>query len=60
MELGMIGLGRMGGNMTRRLLLGGHRVVAYDPDEGARREAEGAGRGERGVYRGAGRDAGGA
>ena len=43
MELGMIGLGRMGGNMTQRLLLGGHRVVAYDPDEGARREAEGAG-----------------
>lgn len=31
MELGMIGLGRMGSNMTRRLLDGGHRVVAYDP-----------------------------
>jgi len=31
MELGMIGLGRMGGNMTRRLLGGGHRVVVYDP-----------------------------
>ncbi len=30
MELGMIGLGRMGGNMTRRLLKGGHHVVAYD------------------------------
>ncbi len=30
MELGMIGLGRMGGNMTQRLLRGGHRVVAYD------------------------------
>ena len=30
MELGMIGLGRMGGNMTRRLLKGGHRVVVYD------------------------------
>ena len=36
MELGMIGLGRMGGNMTRRLLNGGHRVVAYDPDGAAR------------------------
>ena len=35
MELGMIGLGRMGGNMAQRLLLGGHRVVAYDPDEEA-------------------------
>lgn len=31
MELGMIGLGRMGSNMARRLLTGGHRVVAYDP-----------------------------
>jgi 6-phosphogluconate dehydrogenase len=30
MELGMIGLGRMGGNMAQRLLSGGHRVVAYD------------------------------
>ncbi len=31
MELGMIGLGRMGSNMTQRLLDGGHNVVAYDP-----------------------------
>jgi len=30
-ELGMIGLGRMGSNMAQRLLLAGHRVVAYDP-----------------------------
>jgi len=30
MELGMIGLGRMGANMTERLLRGGHRVVSYD------------------------------
>ena len=30
MELGMIGLGRMGGNMAQRLLNGGHRIVAYD------------------------------
>ncbi len=29
MELAMIGLGRMGGNMAERLLRGGHRVVAY-------------------------------
>ena len=43
MELGMIGLGRMGGNMTQRLVRGGHRVVAYDPDEGARRAAQNAG-----------------
>jgi len=31
MEIGMIGLGRMGSNMTRRLMDGGHRVVVYDP-----------------------------
>ena len=30
MELGMIGLGRMGANMTARLLEGGHRIVAHD------------------------------
>lgn len=30
MELGMIGLGRMGANMTERLVHGGHRVVSYD------------------------------
>ena len=35
MELGMIGLGRMGGNMAQRLLAGGHRLVAYDPQEQA-------------------------
>ena len=32
MELGMIGLGRMGGNMAQRLISGGHRVVTYDRD----------------------------
>jgi len=31
MKLGMIGLGRMGGNMAQRLIDGGHQVVAYDP-----------------------------
>jgi 6-phosphogluconate dehydrogenase len=30
MQLGMIGLGRMGGNMVRRLLRGGHDCVVYD------------------------------
>ena len=30
MQLGMIGLGRMGGNMTERLLRDGHQVVVYD------------------------------
>jgi 6-phosphogluconate dehydrogenase len=32
MKLGMIGLGRMGANMTERLLLGGHEVVGFDRD----------------------------
>jgi 6-phosphogluconate dehydrogenase len=30
MQLGMVGLGRMGSNLTRRLLRGGHEVVAFD------------------------------
>src|SRR2546430_14033065 len=29
MQIGMVGLGRMGGNMARRLMRGGHEVVAY-------------------------------
>jgi 6-phosphogluconate dehydrogenase len=30
MELGMIGLGRMGASMTERLLRGGHKLITYD------------------------------
>jgi 6-phosphogluconate dehydrogenase len=30
MELGMIGLGRMGANMTERLVRGGHKMITYD------------------------------
>ena len=30
MQLAMIGLGRMGGNMVRRLMGGGHQLVVYD------------------------------
>ena len=30
MQLGMIGLGRMGANMVRRLLRGGHECVVFD------------------------------
>ena len=37
MEIGMIGLGRMGANMTERLVRGGHRVVGFDPKEEARK-----------------------
>ncbi|HEY3130881.1 MAG TPA: decarboxylating 6-phosphogluconate dehydrogenase [Acidobacteriota bacterium] len=32
MEIGFIGLGRMGGNMVERLLRDHHQVVAYDPN----------------------------
>ncbi len=35
MQLGMVGLGRMGANMTERLLKGGHSVVVFDRDPGA-------------------------
>ena len=35
MKIAMIGLGRMGGNMARRLMQGGHQVVAYDRDADA-------------------------
>jgi 6-phosphogluconate dehydrogenase len=35
MQLGMIGLGRMGGNIVRRLLRGGHTAVVYDRDPAA-------------------------
>ena len=30
MQLGMVGLGRMGANMTRRLMRGGHTMVVSD------------------------------
>lgn len=35
MRLAMIGLGRMGGNISRRLMRGGHTVVAFDRDGAA-------------------------
>jgi 6-phosphogluconate dehydrogenase len=44
MRLAMVGLGRMGGNMVRRLIRGGHEVVAWDrsPDAVTDLAAEGA------------------
>jgi 6-phosphogluconate dehydrogenase len=44
MELGIVGLGRMGANMARRLMRDGHRIVAYDvnPDAVAALAKEGA------------------
>ena len=35
MQLGMMGLGRMGANMVRRLLRGGHQCVVYDANPAA-------------------------
>ena len=40
MELGMVGLGRMGANMTQRLVRGGHRVIGFDQNEEARGRVE--------------------
>src|SRR3984893_12141214 len=44
MQLGMIGLGRMGANMVRRLMKGGHQCVVFDlnPDNVKKLSSEGA------------------
>jgi len=44
MQMGMVGLGRMGANLTRRLMRDGHRMVAHDvsPDAVAQLASEGA------------------
>ena len=38
MQIGMVGLGRMGGSMARRLMRGGHEIVAYATDPEAVRQ----------------------
>jgi 6-phosphogluconate dehydrogenase len=43
MELGIVGLGRMGANMARRLMKDGHTIVAYDVNPDAIKELEGEG-----------------
>jgi len=43
MQIGMVGLGRMGGNMARRLMKGGHEVVAYATDPAAVKQMTGEG-----------------
>jgi len=40
MKIAMVGLGKMGANMTSRLLRGGHSVVAFDLSEEAIQKAE--------------------
>jgi 6-phosphogluconate dehydrogenase len=39
MKIGFVGLGKMGGNMVKRLLERGHTIVAFDPLKEAREEA---------------------
>ena len=43
MDVGFIGLGRMGANMARRLLRDGHRVVVYNRTAEKARELAGEG-----------------
>jgi 6-phosphogluconate dehydrogenase len=43
MQLGMIGLGRMGANLVRRLMRDGHRCVVYDVNPDAIKSLEGEG-----------------
>src|ERR1700754_3681088 len=43
MQLGMIGLGRMGANMARRLMRGGHECVAFDRSADAVKQLAGEG-----------------
>ena len=38
MQLAMIGLGRMGGNMVKRLVQGGHEVIVYDSNTNAAKD----------------------
>ncbi len=43
MQIGLVGLGRMGANMVKRLIKGGHQVVVSDLSEKAVKDVEGAG-----------------
>ena len=43
MQIGMVGLGRMGGNLVRRLMAGGHECVAFDLNQSAVDELSGEG-----------------
>ena len=43
MQLGMIGLGRMGANMVRRLMRGGHECVVFDRSADAVKQMVGEG-----------------
>ena len=51
MQIGMVGLGRMGANMVRRLLRGGHTAVVFDPDHAAVQKLVAEGADRRGLAR---------
>src|SRR6187549_783753 len=40
MQIGLIGLGKMGGNMAERLRRDGHQVVGYDRDPNSKRDVD--------------------
>ena len=40
MQIGLIGLGKMGGNMAERLRRAGHEVVGYDRNPGVRTDVD--------------------
>ena len=55
MKIAMVGLGKMGANMSQRLIEHGHEVVAFDLNEAARAGAAAFGRPARRHPGGAGR-----
>ena len=57
MKIGMVGLGKMGANMTRRLIEKGHQVVGFDLGAEARAAVACYGAGHGLEPRGAGREA---
>ena len=57
MQIGVIGLGRMGGNMSRRLMKAGHHCVVFDCQRQAARGAGEGGRHGGAVAGGYGQDA---
>ena len=51
MQLGMIGLGRMGANMVRRLMRAGHQCVVFDRSAAAMQDLAQRGRRRRSIAR---------
>ena len=49
MQIGIVGLGRMGGNIGRRLMRGGHTCVVYDHNADATKRSPGKARRARAI-----------